>query len=87
MIKYENDNNTKKIYIWKNDNPLDVISDKKIVTEVNAKEVFWNEGMICVEAKLNSRHISNYAMICMSYRYNIIIRLKELTTNDIITRT
>jgi hypothetical protein len=70
MVKYENDSKTKKIYIWKDENPLDVVLEEKLEIEVPAKEAFWKEGMICVEAKMNPRHISNYAMLCMNYKAN-----------------
>ena len=70
MVKYENDSKTKKIYIWKEENPLDVVLEEKLEIEVPAKEVFWNEGMICVEAKMNPCHTSNYAMLCINYKAN-----------------
>ncbi len=33
-------------------------------------DINWHNGTICIEAKLNPRHISNYAMVCMKYINN-----------------
>lgn len=69
MLKFESDNGFRKIVLWNNEVPFDYISNKKKKMIIDAGNNIWYEGTLCIEAKLNPRHASNYAMICMKYTY------------------
>ena len=70
MLLCESDTGYKKICIWKDEMPFDYIGKVHESFNVNAGSGIWHTGMICIEAKLNPRHISNYALICMRYVKN-----------------
>ncbi len=69
MLKFESNNGFSKIVLWDNEVPFDYISNKKKKLIIDAGKNIWHEGTLCIEAKLNPRHASNYAMICMKYTY------------------
>lgn len=69
MLKFESNDGFRKIVLWNNEVPFDYISNKKMKMIIGAGKNVWHEGTICMEAKLNQRHASNYAMICMKYTY------------------
>ncbi|WP_281085569.1 hypothetical protein [Eubacterium ruminantium] len=69
MLKFESNDGFSKIVLWDNEVPFDYDSHKKKKMIIDAGKNVWHEGTICMEAKLNPRHASNYAMICMKYTY------------------
>ena len=62
MLKFESDNRLSRIVLWNNEVPFDYVSNKKKLI-IDAENNIWHEGTLCIEAKLNHRHASNYAMI------------------------
>lgn len=69
MLEFESDNGFRKIKLWNNEMPFNYISNKNMSLTIDAGDETWYEGTLCLEAKLNPRHASNYAMICMKYTY------------------
>ena len=67
MLLIENASKNKQVVIWKDEIPFYYEGKQQLELYAEAKEHGWNEGVICIEAKLNPLHISNYAMICMKY--------------------
>lgn len=70
MLLFENNNGYKKVCIWKDEIPFNYVQRKKIHFCMGSGDVNWHIGKICIEVKLNPRHVSNYAMICMNYINN-----------------
>lgn len=70
MILFESDNGHKKVCIWKDEMPFKCNGCEKMHLCLEACEEKWYTGTICMEAKLGSRHISNYALVCMKYTDN-----------------
>lgn len=71
MILFENNTGYKKVCIWKDEMPFNYAGQDKLCSYVGASDISWHIGTICIEAKLHSRHISTYAMICMRYTDNL----------------
>lgn len=69
MLKIESDDGFYKIILWDNEVPFDYVSNKKAKMIIEAGKNIWYEGTLCIEAKKIPSHASNYAMICMKYRY------------------
>ncbi len=69
MMTVQTENGFRKVALWENEVPIAIDSDKKIEIEVEAGEKVWQERILCVEVKLNPRHASNYAMLCMQYKH------------------
>jgi len=70
MLLFESDNGYKRVCIWKDEIPFDYIGRERLCLCEDAGDIIWHIGTICIEAKLHSRHISNYAMICMNFTDN-----------------
>ena len=70
MLIFESDNGYKKGCIWKDEAPFKCVGQNTLHLSVEAGDTNWHIGTMCIEAKLNPRHISNYAMVCMKYTYN-----------------
>lgn len=79
MLLMKNDNEYKKICIWIDEIPFNCVSQNDLHLCFNSGSASWYVGTICMEVKLNARHVSNYAMICMRYTNN-----KESETDVII---
>lgn len=79
MLLIKNDNECKKICIWKDEIPFNYVSQDALNLCFNSGSANWYVGTICMEVKLHARHVSNYAMICMRYTNN-----KETGTDVII---
>ena len=69
MLRFESDYEFRKVALWNNEIPFDYISSKEKHMEIKAGKGVWHEGTICMEAKLNHGHASNYAMVCIKYTY------------------
>ena len=67
MFLFENEKETKKVCIWKDEEPFHCVGQKVLHLGSNACDVDWYAGTICIEARLNPHHASNYAMVCMKY--------------------
>ena len=67
MFLFENEKETKKVCIWKDEEPFHCVSQKVLHLSSNACDIDWYAGTICIEARLNPHHASNYAMVCMKY--------------------
>lgn len=74
MLLFESDNGYKKVCIWKDEIPFKYVGRNTLHYSVETCDANWHIGTITIEVKLNSRHISNYAMVCMKYTYNQINR-------------
>lgn len=74
MLLFESDNGYKKVCIWKDEIPFKYAGRNTLHYSVDAGDTNWHIGTITIEVKLNPRHISNYAMICMKYTDNQINR-------------
>lgn len=70
MLLCESDTGYKTICIWKDEMPFNYMGTTKERLCVDVGSCTWHTGLICIEAKLNPRHISNYAMVCMRYIKN-----------------
>lgn len=70
MFLFESNNGYRKVCIWKDEIPFKYIGQNTLHLRTEAGDANWHIGTICIEAKLNPRHISNYAMICMKYMDN-----------------
>ncbi len=70
MLLFESDNEYKKVCIWKDEIPFKYDGQSTMHLSIVAGNINWHVGTICIEVKLNPRHISNYAMICMKYTDN-----------------
>lgn len=70
MLLFENDNGYKKVCIWKDEVPFKYVGQNTLHLSAKADDTNWHIGTICIEIKLHSRHISNYAMVCMKYTNN-----------------
>ena len=66
----ENDTGYKKVCIWKDEVPLIIQTTNTLSLCKEAGDIHWHNGIICIEARLNPRHISNYGMVFMKYTYN-----------------
>lgn len=67
MFLFENEKETKKVCIWKDEEPFHCVGQEVLHLGSNACDVAWYAGTICIEARLNPHHASNYAMVCMKY--------------------
>lgn len=67
MFLFENEKETKKVCIWKDEEPFHCVGQEALHLGSNACDVAWYAGTICIEARLNPHHASNYAMVCMKY--------------------
>lgn len=79
MLSFESDNGFRKVRVWNNEVPFSYNPSKKLKMTIDSGKYFWNEEIICIEARLNPRHASNYAMVCVKY-----IRTQSDNTNIII---
>lgn len=81
ILLIENDNEYKKVCIWKDEVPFKCVEQNTMHMSVESGDINWHIGVICIEVKLHPRHISNYAMVHMKYinneknKTNIIINL------------
>lgn len=57
----------KKICIWKDELPIEFKGNNTISLCEKRNNINWHEGIICLEARIRTGHISNYAMICIKY--------------------
>lgn len=67
MYLFESKNETKKVCIWKDEEPFHCMSQNVLHLSSEACDINWHAGIICMEARLNPHHASNYAMVCMKY--------------------
>lgn len=70
MLILESDNGYKKLCIWKDEIPFKYVGQNTLHLSAKSSDINWHIGTICIEVKLNPRHISNYAMVCMKYVNN-----------------
>lgn len=70
MLLFESDNGNKKVCIWKDEIPFDYMGNSTLHMHIEAGDINWHVGTICLEVKLHPRHVSNYAMVCMKYMSN-----------------
>lgn len=80
--------NYRSLCIWKDETPYtakDNTDNLRLEYDASSSED-WYEGTICIEARLNPRHASNYAMICMNYvkdnQEKLIIEINTKLVND-----
>lgn len=67
MLLIKNDNEYKRIYIWKDEMPFQCVGQNTLHLRTEASDTNWHIGTICIEAQLHACCVSNYAMICMKY--------------------
>lgn len=82
MIVLEDTNGYWKISVWKDNMPVSYKGEKGFSDRFLAGKADWYAGTLCIEAKLNPRHISNYAMICMRYTPKDIAETELIIYSD-----
>ena len=70
MCIRDSDTGYKKVCIWKDEVPFNYTNYDTLSLCKEAGDIHWHNGIICIEARLNPRHISNYGMVFMKYTYN-----------------
>lgn len=70
MLFFESGNKYKRVCIWKDEVPFNYSCQHTLHLCKEAGGIKWHSGIICMEAYLSPRHISNYAMVFMKYTDN-----------------
>lgn len=70
MLFFEDENKYKRACIWEDEIPFNYSCHDTLRLCREAGSIKWHNGIICMEAYLNPRHISNYAMVFMKYTDN-----------------